>query len=353
MTTLRKRALRTMAVAALALHAAHCPSVNSGPDTGCVRTGKPGGVNDGAIETLGRLFPELPKESPVVVLRIDETEAGVVPTAQYIDKYEPGPTDPLAILPQLGIDECQCVRADGQVCASTNAATPGTPGTPVGCGQIRILGIDPHPPANGFETCIFDPDCNLDADGGAIPRTDEFRERCIDRKCTRPLILDYDPAQQRYVASGGTILASGPLERIDLTIELYPQMDSSAPRTCPTASIATAKLKTVTRTVITTPASGASVSRGQDLDVGWAGGGAGFVMAIVRGHGGGEDRTVLCRGLDFNEKVTVQAPQLARFDAGQVSLELLRLNAVPILAPPTQGGSILSVSTRSIPIVLQ
>ena len=370
MKTLHKRALRTAIVVVVAMHAAHCPSVTSGPDTGCVRSGKPGGVNDGsAVEVVGRLFPELPKDAPVVVLRIDETPSGIVPTAQYIYKYEPALADPLNILPQLGVDECQCIRGDGQVC-DADAGTPiaTTPGTSIGCAPIDVLGLDPYTPSADAPSCVFDCECdnscpNLVGGDAGARHDGRVGARCIEtrtgRLCTVPLFLTYDEVQQKYVAPTGSISPVGGIEKLLLTVELQPLavLDGGlAAATCPASGVNTARLTTVTRTAIDEPASGATVIRGQDLVVKWGrdpANFAGFVMALVRGTKSGETRTVMCRGLDVAGQVVVLGWQLAHLDPGSVQLEVQRLNAASISAAPAQGGSLLSVSTRAIPLTLR
>lgn len=334
---IQKRAWRTAAMVVVGLHLVHCPSASFGPDTGCVQNTK----------NVGRFFPDLTADAGLVVLvRLDESGGTTTPAAEYVSPFLPPPAGAIALVPRLDINDCRCVRTgDGQDCTAdagmtdTGNSTAGE-GTPIFCAPISIFGVNAHGPIlvpdSGFTSpdCVFsESDCNPG-------------ERCLERRCSAPVALVYDPGSGQYVASAARIDVSPGTQ---LTVELGAFVaDAGLSTTCP-AGTTTGSLTVVPPTTLLAPVEGAAVSRAEPLTVSWegndAGSPAGFAVALIRGARGDVDRTIVCRGLDTNQSVTFTPAVLSALDPGAVELELVRMNATAISPFPVQGA-LLSVSSR-------
>lgn len=341
MTALSRRALRTALLVVTALHLAHCPSASWGPDTGCVQT----------TQNVGRLFPDLVSDAGLVLVRIDATTTDTLPSAQYLAGYTPAPSSALTLLPRLSIDECRCVRSDGQDCEADAGIGAGGGdtfgGTPMECPPIALYGINPHGP-------IVKPDAGLFSDTCVFSETDCLPgERCVERKCSAPVSLRYDPGQQKYVATPSSLPGGAGLGGTSLTIELGGFIaDAGLSASCP-ASTTTGQLTLIQPTVLVAPAEGESVARTAPLSVRWENTQAGFALAFIRGSYSGLLRTLVCRGLDNNQGVTFTAAVLGTLDPGPVEFELVRMNATSIVPLPIQSGALLSISSQKRTLTLR
>ena len=351
-------------VVVCALHFAHCPSVTSGPGTGCV---------SGQTDTVGRFFPTLPSKANVLLVRVDEDESGISPTATYVREYVAPAVGPTTLLTQLSIDQCTCVRdLDGARCdtdtglAAPAATTCDAPAPhpcdnePQPCPSILLRGLGARPPpctadAGCLATCVPDvTDTECDADGGEICHT-----TTIGGLCSYPLELRYAPAAGRMLPVRPIQPASLP-DNAFLTFLLQPTATPSntatAPK-CPTVE-RRVSLAFVPRTVVLAPTAGARIRRSEGLAVDWVRGEAQFALIQLRGKRGAIARTLACRPPDRargdeRDAFRMNASLLAELDPGSVTLEAVRMNAVQSDASPLNSVVIYTTSTRSIQLTLE
>lgn len=350
-------------VVACALHFSHCPSVTSGPGTGCV---------SGQADTVGRFFPTLRSKENVLLVRLDETESGIATTAKYVREYVAPSTGPTTLLSQLSIDQCTCVRdLDGARCdADAGLTAPGPticdlpePHTcddePQACPSILLRGLGARPPpcpadAGCLATCVPDlTDTECDADGGEI-----CHATSIGGLCSYPLELRFD-------ADAGLMQPVRPIDpaslpdNAPLTFLLQPLVASegtTAPR-CPVIE-RRVNVEFVPRTRVVSPAPGARVRRADGLPIEWVRADAQFVLIQLRGRRGDVARTLACRPPDRargNERdaFRIEPALLQELDPGSVTLEAIRLNAVQSDVTPINSVVVYTTSTRSVPLTLE
>lgn len=333
-----RRCAPAFLVVVAALHFVHCPSVTTGPGTGCAPH---------QSDTIGRLFPVLPSRANVLFVRIDETENAIVPSAVFVARYEPPPVSPLGLLPQLGVGDCTCVRDDdGKRCDSTEAVVPPAVdgGVPQACENLRILGIGAHRPVFGAPTCVVDSECAMG-------------EVCFSQACSRPHVLAFDAAAQRHVADPMTIDPQLLNEGSILTIEMTPTPTTiEDPPQCP-AEQKTFDIRFLQRTALLAPSPGAAVPRSAPLAIRWTGTGASFVLVQVRGTRAGVRQTVACRPIDRtgDEQAgfDVPASTLAELGAGAGTVELYRINAAQTVVARLDSANAYVISTRVVPVTLE